>query len=86
MIVVGGIASLTVLGFAGTHWLNADRNVAAEKSLSQPEAIQVYFNGNQSRGAEFRDPDRGFRRHGDDFEAIVLTQIQRAETEILLAV
>ena len=86
VIVVGGIASLTVLGFAGTHWLNADRNVAAEKSLSQPEAIQVYFNGNQSRGAEFRDPDRGFRRHGDDFEAIVLTQIQQAETEILLAV
>ncbi|MEN9243454.1 MAG: phospholipase D-like domain-containing protein [Gloeomargarita sp. DG02_5_bins_242] len=54
--------------------------------LPQDAAIQVYFN--QSQAATYRDPYRKNipARYGDDFEAIILREIERATRSIDVAV
>lgn len=54
--------------------------------LPQDPQIQVYFNQNQARGADYRDPYRQIQRPGDDLEAIILKAINHAQSRIDLAV
>jgi phosphatidylserine/phosphatidylglycerophosphate/cardiolipin synthase-like enzyme len=54
--------------------------------LPQDGAIQIYFNHNDAKGADFIDPDRGFKREGDNFEQVILDQFNQAQTSIDLAV
>lgn len=60
--------------------------LSRSKPLPQTEKIQAYFNHNDAKGADFVDPDRGFKRNGDNFEQIIIDQINQAEQTIDLAV
>lgn len=54
--------------------------------LPQDPHIQVYMNQNPAQGADYRDPYRDIERPGDDLEAVILSQINAAQTSIDLAV
>lgn len=77
-IAVIGIGKVDPLGL-GQAWSRPD-------SLPQQEDIQIYFNLNDAKGADFIDPDRNFKRQGDNFEQIILDQIDQAQSTIDLAV
>ncbi|MGA1622242.1 MAG: phospholipase D-like domain-containing protein [Synechocystis sp.] len=70
--------------FAGLQGLFGDRH--RPDPLPQDGAIQVYFNHNDAKGADFVDPDRGFKRQGDSLEQVILQQFEQATTSIDLAV
>ena len=55
-------------------------------ALSQDALIQVYFNHNVAQGADYQDPYRHIQRPGDNFEQIVLENIDQAQQSIDLAV
>lgn len=54
--------------------------------LPQDPDIQVYFNQNQAKNAEYVEPYRQFKRQGDDLEKIIIEQINSANSTIDLAV
>ncbi len=54
--------------------------------LPQDPDIQVYFNYNQAKGAQYRDPYRQIQRPGDNLEATILSTIDQAQSSIDLAV
>ena len=54
--------------------------------LPQDERIQVYFNHNQAKGANYTDPYREITRSGDNLEAIIIENIQAATRTIDVAV
>jgi len=55
-------------------------------ALPQDPDIQVYFNQNQAKNAEYVEPYRQFKRQGDDLEKIIIEQINSANSTIDLAV
>ncbi len=55
-------------------------------ALPQDALIQVYFNHNVAQGANYQDPYRHIQRPGDNFEQIVLDNIDQAQESIDLAV
>ncbi|MEC4893747.1 MAG: DUF655 domain-containing protein [Oscillatoria sp. PMC 1051.18] len=61
-------------------------------SLTRPEPlpqdtfIKVYFNNNQTRGADYTEPYRKITRPGDDLETIIIDAINSANSTIALAV
>ncbi|MFM7576141.1 MAG: phospholipase D-like domain-containing protein, partial [Microcystaceae cyanobacterium] len=55
-------------------------------ALPQDALIQAYFNHNLAQGADYPDPYRQIQRPGDNFEQIVLGNIQQAQQSVDLAV
>lgn len=60
-------------------------NIRADP-LPQDERIQVYFNHNQAKGANYTDPYRKIARSGDNLEDIIINNIDSATEMIALAV
>jgi phosphatidylserine/phosphatidylglycerophosphate/cardiolipin synthase-like enzyme len=54
--------------------------------LEQDKLVRVYFNQNQTRGRNFKEPYRQIERYGDNFEAIIIEAINSAQSSIDLAV
>ncbi len=55
-------------------------------ALSQDKFIQVYFNNNQAKKAEYIEPYRHIKRKGDNLEQIIIDNINSANSTINLAV
>ena len=69
--------------------LNSCQNqqkIFRREPLPQDNFIQVYFNQNQSRGADYIEPYRKIKRMGDNLEQIIIEQINSATSTIDLAV
>jgi len=56
------------------------------EALPQDNLIQVYFNNNQAKGADYSEPYRKIKRPGDDLEAIIVEAINQANSSIDMAV
>ena len=54
--------------------------------LPQDPDIQIYFNRNQSSGANYSDPYRQIEREGDNLEQIIIDAIASAKSSIDMAV
>jgi competence ComEA-like helix-hairpin-helix protein len=54
--------------------------------LPQQANIQVYFNHNLARGADYKEPYRNIQRNGDDLEQIIVDGINSARTSLDIAV
>lgn len=54
--------------------------------LPQQKDLQVYFNHNLAKGAEYQEPYRNIRRNGDNLEHIIVDVINSAKTSIDIAV
>jgi competence ComEA-like helix-hairpin-helix protein len=54
--------------------------------LPQQNDLQVYFNHNLAKGAEYQEPYRNIRRNGDNLEQIIIDRINSAKTSIDIAV
>ena len=83
LAILTAIAVIWISGFSSAHWGNSAQR---PDPLPQDQFIQVYFNRNNAKGADFVDPDRGFKREGDNLEQVILDQINQAKNSIDLAV
>lgn len=54
--------------------------------LPQDELIQVYFNYNPAKGAEYTEPYRAITRQGDNLETIIIEGINSAQNTIDIAI
>ncbi|MDJ0579582.1 DUF655 domain-containing protein [Crocosphaera sp.] len=65
-----------------------DNSLKNERSqpLPQDPFIEVYFNLNQAKGADYSDPYRNIERPGDNLENIIINSINSAESTIDIAV
>jgi competence ComEA-like helix-hairpin-helix protein len=54
--------------------------------LPQQNDLQVYFNHNLAKGAEYQEPYRDIRRNGDNLEKIIVEGINSAKTSLDIAV
>ncbi|MEY2983824.1 MAG: competence protein ComA [Cyanobacteriota bacterium] len=84
------LAAIAVVWIGGVNPLSGLQSVFGDQQrpdpLPQDTFIQVYFNHNNARGADFVDPDRGIKRVGDNLEQIILDHFDQATTSIDLAV
>ncbi len=55
-------------------------------ALPQDQLIQVYFNHNQSKNAEYTDSYRKIKRPGDNLEQVIIETINQATSSIDIAV
>jgi phosphatidylserine/phosphatidylglycerophosphate/cardiolipin synthase-like enzyme len=69
--------------FCLTSCQNSPKNLPV---LPQDPFIQVYFNHNQAKNAEYVEPYRQFKRQGDNLENIIIEQINSANFSIDIAV
>ncbi len=78
-----GLFLLTVWGLVA-----CDDAVKIERSQALPQDpfIEVYFNLNQAKGANYRDPYRNIERPGDNLENIIINTINSAQSTINIAV
>jgi competence ComEA-like helix-hairpin-helix protein len=60
--------------------------VVRAQPLKQNPYVQVFFNHNQARGAEYTDPYRNIKRSGDNLEQIIIDEINSATSTIDVAV
>ncbi|MDJ0728498.1 MAG: phospholipase D-like domain-containing protein [Crocosphaera sp.] len=61
-------------------------NIERSQPLPQDPFIEVYFNLNQAKGANYSDPYRNIDRPGDNLENIIINTINSAQSTIDLAV
>lgn len=54
--------------------------------LAQDPSVRVYFNHNQTRGADYTEPYRQIKRSGDNLEQIVIDTINTARSTVDIAV
>lgn len=79
-----GLSLTIIVSFLG---LNGCQNPTKSlPPLPQDPDIQVYFNHNQAKNAEYVEPYRKFKRQGDNLEGIIIEQINSANSTIYLAV
>ncbi|WP_017295472.1 phospholipase D-like domain-containing protein [Geminocystis herdmanii] len=77
--------SLSIVGYL--LFLNGCQNQPQKlPPLPQDSAIQVYFNYNQAQGKEYLETYRNIVRHGDNLEAVIIEQINSANTSLDIAV
>lgn len=81
-VFVGAIIAIAVLIFFASPKANSQR----PNPLPQDPFIQVYFNHNAAKGADYTDPYRNIKRSGDNLEQIILDTINNAQNSIDLAV
>ena len=65
IIALVGVALVTAIAIIGIAKFNPLGQSSQPEPLPQKQEIQVYFNLNDAKGANFIDPDRGFTRQGD---------------------
>jgi phosphatidylserine/phosphatidylglycerophosphate/cardiolipin synthase-like enzyme len=74
------LVAALIIGFRST----LTRTITKLPPLPQHPQIQAYFNQNQA--TSYLEPYRGIQRPGDDLEAIIIGQIDRAAQSIDIAV
>ena len=79
------ISTCLVVTLSGCPQNENFSNIRADP-LPQDERIQVYFNHNQAKGANYTDPYRKIARSGDNLEDIIINNIDSANQTIALAV
>ncbi|MGK7955010.1 MAG: DUF655 domain-containing protein [Crocosphaera sp.] len=80
------IVSLFLLIILGL--IACDDGVKIERSqlIPQDPLIEFYFNLNQAKGADYRDPYRNIDRPGDNLENVIINSINSAQSTIDIAV
>lgn len=63
-----------------------DNKLERPQSLKQDQFVQVYFNQNQAKGADYTEPYRQINRPGDNLEKIIIEAINNAQYTIDVAV
>ena len=65
-----------------------DDSLRIERSqpITQDPFIEVYFNLNQAKGADYSDPYRKINRPGDNLEDTIINGIRSAQSTIDIAV
>jgi competence ComEA-like helix-hairpin-helix protein len=63
-----------------------NKSEVSSKPLPQNEAIQVYFNHNNAKGANYQEPYREIKRSGDNLEQIYIDGINSAKVSLDLAI
>jgi hypothetical protein len=76
-VVLGSLFFLT----ACSHLANPH-----PKPLPQDPDIQVYFNQNPAKGANYQEPYRKIPRPGDNLEQIIIDTVHNAKTSVDIAV
>ncbi len=69
-----------------TSCANNTPNLKRFKPLKQDDQIQVYFNHNLAKNADYTDPYRNIKRPGDNLEQILIDAIYSAHKTIDVAV
>lgn len=82
LLFFGVVAAIAALIFFSSSRANSQR----PEPLLQDSLIQVYFNHNTAKGADYTDPYRQIKRPGDNLEKIIIDQINTAQSTIELAV
>ncbi|MDJ0658046.1 MAG: DUF655 domain-containing protein [Crocosphaera sp.] len=78
-----GLLLWIVLGLIGC---DDGTKIQRSQPLPQDPFIEVYFNLNQAKGANYRDPYRHIDRPGDNLEEIIINTINSAQSTIDIAV
>jgi competence ComEA-like helix-hairpin-helix protein len=81
-----GLKRIVLVGAIG--FLIACQSLPASKlpPLPQDPAIQAYFNHNEAKGAEYREPYRDLLRSGDNLEQVLIDAVNGAQNTIDVAV
>ncbi len=74
---------ISIFGLVGCQ--NQSGKIRPEP-LTQDSLIQVYFNHNQAKNADYTDPYRQIKRQGDNLEQVIIEQINNANSTVDLAV
>ncbi|WP_107668873.1 DUF655 domain-containing protein [Cyanothece sp. BG0011] len=72
--------------FWGTIACHDDVKMKRWQPLAQDPLIEVYFNLNHAKSADYRDPYRNIDRPGDNLEQIIINSINSAQSTIDIAV
>ncbi len=80
------VTAIAIIWISGVNLPGLGDSPSRLEPLPQRSEAQIYFNLNNGKGADFVDPDRGFKRQGDNFEQIIIEQINQAQQTIDLAV
>ncbi|MGK7959395.1 DUF655 domain-containing protein [Crocosphaera sp.] len=80
------LVGLLLLIVWGLIACDSGSKIERSQSLRQDPFIQVYFNLNQAKGADYRDPYRNIDRPGDNLEEIIINTINSAQSTIDIAV
>lgn len=84
------VASLTLTACqSAPAWLpfsSGSSGLSRAEPLPQDPLIQVYFNQNLARGADYTDPYRQIERPGDDLESLIVNAINQAQSSVDVAV
>ncbi|MBE9174733.1 helix-hairpin-helix domain-containing protein [Synechocystis salina LEGE 06155] len=80
------LVAIAIIGIGKVDPSGLGQSLARPDPLPQEQGIKVYFNLNDAKGADFIDPDRNFKRQGDNFEQIILEHINQAQSTIDVAV
>lgn len=83
---IGLFVLLFSLGFWGLISCNNSQKNERSQPLPQDPLIQVYFNLNQAKGADYSDPYREINRPGDNLEDILIDTLNSAQYTIDIAV
>ncbi|MEA5511415.1 DUF655 domain-containing protein [Crocosphaera sp. UHCC 0190] len=75
-----------ILGFWGLIACNPSLKIERPQPLPQDSLIQVYFNQNQAKGADYTDPYRQINRPGDNLEDILINTLNSAQSSVDMAV
>ncbi|WP_238546871.1 phospholipase D-like domain-containing protein [Synechocystis sp. PCC 6714] len=86
MFTLALVVAIAIIGISKFDPSGLGQSLARTDPLPQQQNIKVYFNLNDAKGADFIDPDRDFKRQGDNFEQIIIEQINQAQSSIDLAV
>ncbi len=78
--------SLLLFIFSALIACNNSVKIERSQPLPQDPLIEVYFNLNEAKGADYRDPYRNIDRPGDNLENIIINTINSAESTIDIAV
>ncbi|MBE9194551.1 helix-hairpin-helix domain-containing protein [Synechocystis sp. LEGE 06083] len=86
LVALALLVAIAIIGIGKVDPSGLGQSLARPDPLPQEQNIKVYFNLNNAKGADFIDPDRNFKRQGDNFEQIILDQINGAQSTIDLAI
>jgi phosphatidylserine/phosphatidylglycerophosphate/cardiolipin synthase-like enzyme len=81
--IIFGLISISIFWTGGCQ--HQSEKIRPEP-LTQDSFIQVYFNQNQAKNADYTDPYRQIKRRGDNLEQVIIDQINNANYTIDLAV
>ncbi|GBF83816.1 competence protein [Aphanothece sacrum FPU3] len=74
------------MGLWSVNACHTQAQIERPNPLEQDSFIQVYFNHNQAKGADYTEPYRSMKRGGDNLEQILIDNVNSATSMIDIAV